>query len=355
MYLHLDGIIFSLQQHGGITVYFRELLRRFTADHHAKLTIETPLQQPLAAESFPHVRHIERPARRVERMRACRGLDGPMPDVFHSSYYRRPAEPSQPTVVTVHDFVGHRFLRGPRGQMRQWLMNSAIAQAHHIICISEATRQDLMEFAQVRTNQRVSVIHNGVSNLFHPLTSDDQPKPSDKRHYMLFVGQRGGYKNFALALQALEHLPDLTLCCVGGGPLRTEELSCVPEGTRTRVKHLSFVDDQQLNWLYNHAHCLIYPSAYEGFGIPVLEAMRAGCPVVSTHCKAVMEIGGQALSIPEDDTDPMSLAHAVLQLCSHGTRARLRDLGLAQSLHFSWDRCFEQTMEVYHGLCQSFD
>ena len=352
MHLHLDGIIFSLQRHGGITVYFRELLRRFTAADQATLTVESPLQQAATAESFPGVSYVDRPGRRLERMRRCRDATGnehSRADVFHSSYYRRPAVNGVPTVVTVHDFVAHRFLNGPRGQMRRWLMNSAIAQARHVICISESTRQDLMEFVAVRADQRVSVIHNGVSDLFCPL-ADDGALASQDRPFALFVGQRGGYKNFSLALRALEHLPELMLHCVGGGALLPAELAGVSEGTRARVRHLGFVDDARLNMLYNQAHCLIYPSAYEGFGIPVLEAMRAGCPVVSVNCKAVMEVGGPALSVSEDPHDPVALARAVERLHDRGTRTMLRDLGLNRSKQFSWDRCFKQTMATYHNL-----
>lgn len=167
---------------------------------------------------------------------------------------------------------------------------------------------------------------------------------------MLFVGQRAGYKNFQLALRALETLPDLELQCVGGGHLSPNELAGISDNARRRVRHLGFVSDEQLNTLYNQAHCLLYPSAYEGFGIPVLEAMRAGCPVVCIDCEAVVEVGGTALVMSEDSTDPIALASAVQRLNASDTRARLRAMGIARSNQFSWDRCFEQTLAVYRSL-----
>jgi mannosyltransferase len=90
----------------------------------------------------------------------------------------------------------------------------------------------------------------------------------------------------------MELLPDFELHCVGGGPLQPSELAGIPDSVIRRVRHVGFVDDETLNELYNQAVCLLYPSSYEGFGIPVVEAMRAGCPVVSVACKAVMEVGG---------------------------------------------------------------
>ncbi len=348
MRLHIDGIIFSLQHHGGISVYFRELLSRFTPQHQATLTLEQPVKRPLDAASMAGVRQVARAARAYERLRKARAIGGENPTVFHSTYYRRPERRGQPTVVTVYDFVYQRFVRGPRGWMRRGLMNGSLTQAQHIICISEATRQDLLEFMPLSAGQQVSVIHCGVSALFRPLQSADlgtslQPG----RSFMLFVGQRAGYKNFRLALQALESLPDLELHCVGGGDLQPEELAGISETTRARVRHLGFVDDEQLNVLYNHAFCLLYPSAYEGFGIPVLEAMQAGCPVVSVDCKAVMEVGGPALLVSQDASDPLALVDAIRNLEASGRRTELRNLGIARSRQFSWDKCFAQTLDVY--------
>lgn len=351
MRLHIDGIIFSLQHHGGISVYFRELLSRFTLQHQATLTIEQPVKHPIDAATLSGVRQVELVARSLERLRKARVPGAEKPTVFHSTYYRQPERSSQPTVVTVHDFVYQRFVRGPRGWMRRWLMNGGITHAQHIICISEVTRQDLLEFSPVRADQQVSVIHNGVSAVFRPLSLGHAGESSPTaRPFMLFVGQRAGYKNFRLALQALESLPDLELHCVGGGDLQPEELDGISEATLARVRHLGFVDDEQLNALYNHAYCLLYPSAYEGFGIPVLEAMQAGCPVVSVDCKAVVEVGGPALLVAEDASDPMALVSAIRQLEASGRRAELRDMGIARSGQFSWDKCFEQTMNVYRSF-----
>ncbi len=253
--------------------------------------------------------------------------------------------------MTVHDFVYQRFVRGQKKWRHQWEMVGAIRQAQHIICISEATRQDLLEFVPIRASQQISVIHHGVPEFFHLLPDQEfATLTSGHRPFILFVGQRGGYKNFALALAALSLLPDFELHCVGGGPLSEDELAAVPSTTRDRVRHLGFVDDARLNLLYNQAQCLLYPSLYEGFGIPVLEAMRAGCPVVCIDCKAVIEIGGAALCVSEDSRDPASLAKAVMVTTDRQTRTELRRLGLEQCQQFSWDRCFDQTLAAYRSL-----
>ena len=347
--VHIDGIIFSLQKHGGITTYFRELFKRFAPEHGVCLTLEQPLQQAFSSADAPAVERVERPGRTLERMRLARPPDDRRFDVYHSTYYRRPASSAQPSVVTVHDFVYQRFVHGPKKWRHQWHMLRAIRQAQRIICVSEATRQDLLEFVPIRSDQRVSVIHHGVADLFRPLQDTGTPAEI-RRPFILFVGQRAGYKNFGLALSALTLLPDLELHCVGGGALTDEELSIVPPSTRDRVRYLGFVDDERLNLLYNQARCLLYPSLYEGFGIPVLEAMHAGCPVVCVDCKAVLEIGGTALSVSEDPHDPGALAKAIFATLDVDIRAKLRALGLQRCQQFSWDRCFDETLAVYRSL-----
>jgi mannosyltransferase len=344
MTITLDGIIFSLQRHGGITVYFRQLLEVLASPGGmaAQLSLEAPLRQDVG--DLPGgLPTTTRPARRLERFRACRVP--PEATVFHSSYYRLPDRRSLPSVVTVHDFIYERFRRGPQRWAHVRQKHAAIRAAQAVICISEATRQDLLEWVGETPGQSVHVIHNGVAELFRPLGS----APSAQQPFMLFVGERGGYKNFRLVLEAMRHLPDLALHCVGGGPLQEAELAGLDSSVRSRVRHLGFVSDEALNEHYNRAVCLVYPSSYEGFGIPVIEAMRAGCPVVCIDCKAVLEVGGDALlraAAPEG----AALAEAVSAALAPAQRAACVQRGLAVAGAYSWQATHERTLAVYRAL-----
>lgn len=342
MSIHIDGIIFSLQRHGGITVYFRELLAYLAANcRPTRLSIESPLIQDLS--DLPHELYINvHSARVMERFRDCRVA--PDDAIFHSSYYRKPSRADIPSVVTVHDFIYERFRNGPAKWIHARQKYAAIRQAQALICISESTREDLLNYVGVRSSQMVYVIPNGVSNTFRAISHEPAPRP-----FILFIGERYGYKNFSFALSGLELLPDLELHCVGGGPLNEEELSTLSPDARSRVRHLGFVTDEKLNFIYNQAVCLIYPSRYEGFGIPVVEAMKAGCPVICIDCKAVLEVGGEAL-VRLDEEDPLALADAVNSLREPVYRAKVVMAGHDRASIYDWSHCHAQTLGVYRSL-----
>ena len=340
--INIDGIIFSLQQHGGITVYFRQLLEVLAATNESvDLILEMPTMQGI--RNVPGDMPVTQlTARTLERFRPARLSANA--SVFHSSYYRLPERRSVPTVVTVHDFIHERFRSGPRKWAHVHQKHAAIRAAQAVICISESTRQDLLEFVGETPGQTIHVIHNGVAEIFCPIEV-----MAVKRPFMLFVGERAGYKNFRLVLDALKYLPDLELHCVGGGALRTTELQGLDEGLRSRVRHLGFVTGEALNTHYNHAHCLVYPSSYEGFGIPVIEAMRAGCPVVSTDCKAVREVGGGALTVAQETSGP-AFADAVLKLYSGDYRSQKINQGLEIAQGYSWSKTHAHTLGIYRSL-----
>jgi mannosyltransferase len=265
-------------------------------------------------------------------------------NIFHSSYYRLPDNPRIPSVVTVHDFTYERFRSGPPQWAHSMQKKAAIKHAQSIICISESTKEDLLELIGVRENQSIHVIYNGASELFRQLTIAGPEKP-----FILFVGDRSPYKNFPVALAALEYLSNVELICVGGGRLDVEELKGVSSLNRMRVKHAGFISDVELNELYNKAICLLYPSKYEGFGIPVIEAMKAGCPVISINCKAVLEVGGRALEIAPSEC-PRDIAQCVERLCDPLYRQEKIQSGIERAKKFDWTACHEKTIEIYRSL-----
>ena len=337
----IDGIVFSLQRHGGISVYFHQLTTRLLRDEvPSYLTLEGPALQSLPETGLTLCK-VQRTARLAERYRPARVPPGG--SLFHSSYYRLPDNPALPSVVTVHDFTYERCLRGPRRWLHSAQKFAAIRAAQAIICVSEATRDDLIDIVGVSSTQQVYVIRNGVDANFKPQAQETPARP-----FVLFVGQRGGYKNFHLVARAMTLLPDFELLCVGGGALGSHELHGLPRSTRDRIRHLGFVTDPALNQLYNQAVCLAYPSSYEGFGIPVVEAMKAGCPVVCIRCKAVIEVGMNALSIVAPDAS--ALAERIDALASSDIRDPLIRTGLEVAGNYDWERTYRETLRVYRAV-----
>jgi mannosyltransferase len=340
MSLQIDGIIFSLQQQGGISVYFRELMACL-ARHGEDFTLS--LEMPTLQDAGPPSgRALTRAARRLERVRRCRPTPGAT--VLHSSYYRQPAAPRVASVITVYDFIHERYRSGWARRAFMQQKRAAILSAEAVICISQATCDDLLEWVGTTPGQSLHVIHCGVSEVFRPLAPTPPSRP-----YVLYVGERRGYKNFRLVLGAMSLLRGYELHCVGGGVLRAEELQSASTEVRERVRHIGFVDDEALNRHYNSAVCLAYPSSYEGFGIPVIEAMRAGCPVVATSCKAVLEVGGDALTVA-DSVDPAAVAAAIERTADSNHRETIIQAGFRVARAYDWDTQHRRTMDVYRTL-----
>lgn len=356
-----DGQIFRQQRHGGISRYFCELARELSrlpdvqahivAPHHRNAYLEAldpTLRHGWPSRAWPRLGKLSRAAGRLlEWQLMCREP----PHVVHATYYGAcPLKPAHARrVVTVYDMIHERFPEHfSPGDTTAADKRRAVAEADHVICISHSTRADLIERLGV-PEAKVSVTH--LASSLAPPVDTGAPSAGTGAPYLLYVGERGGYKNFAAVAQALAASPalrELRLVCFGGGPLKAPEwelLRALGLGV-DRVEGVQG-DDDRLARAYAGASAFVYPSLAEGFGIPPLEAMRCGCPVVCSDTSSLPEVVGPAAE-RFDPRKPETIRVALERvLLSPTRRAELMALGHAQGQRFSWQRCAQETRTAY--------
>lgn len=304
-----DNIIFSLQRFGGISVVWNELLQRAQADKELNLT-ELDYRN-------------ERLYRWLERYRIPDYM-AEKPSVFHSSYFRVLPQAGVHNVTTVHDLTYHFYRKGLPKAVHLWEEERALKHSEAIICISENTKRDLLTFYPWVKEETIHVIYNGVSDDFYPI------KNIEKKGYLLFIGNSSvGYKRYDIAQE-------------------------VAKRTGLELVAARNVTSEELNKLYNEALCLLYPSDYEGFGLPILEAQKAGCPVIAQNYSSVPEVIGKGGLIVEHS----STEKIVQQMVEKVNEVQSRPMqgiiaaGIENAKRFSWDNTYEQTKNVYRQLLQ---
>ena len=269
---------------------------------------------------------------------------------------------NQPCVVTVHDLVRLAFPHAPEDRMAAVglaLDRRGIREATHVICVSEATKKDLMQHLAV-AEAKITVIFNGIDHsVFKPSLVNDGRFSAP---YVLYVGSERPRKNLVCLLRAFAAIKDrgprfasLRLRKVGSaGRSNGFREATLKEARRLRIDHdidfIDYVSDQDLAVVYSNALALVYPSLYEGFGLPVVEAMACGCPVVATNVSSLPEVAGSA-ALLVDPHDPAGLAEALHSvILDRDLRMRLRGDGLRRARDFSWDRTVSTTHVVYERL-----
>jgi glycosyltransferase involved in cell wall biosynthesis len=280
------------------------------------------------------------------RMRARRT------DLLHYTFYHprflRRRSPV-PTVSTVHDMIPELypelFARDPHLHKAEYVRHSDL-----VLCVSEATRQDLIRL-HGDPGVPVVVTHLGVDQAFRPGLDRLPGMPS---RYVLFVGRRGGYKDFGTLVEALAQarLDGVWLVAVGGGPLTDDERALVHRaGLGDRWVQVSPSEADLPHW-YSCADVFVFPSRYEGFGLPTLEAMGAGCPTVLARSSSLPEVGGDACRYFAPG-DPADLAVELGKLWEdEDARLSMATAGVARAAQFTWRRTAEATARAYglvHG------
>lgn len=275
-------------------------------------------------------------------------------DVFHPTYfnpYFLKYLNGKPFVLTVHDMIPELFSFKRDNQIRwkRLLCNKAA----HIIAVSENTKRDLIEILNI-PEEKVTVIYHGGPDYSNNIES----LPTESGRYLLYVGQRELYKNFLPMVKALtpvlQRHQEMNIVCTGPELTRKEISALHTMGLKGRVIHLH-VGNKELMALYSHALCFIYPSAYEGFGIPILEAYKANCPVLLNNKSCFPEIANDAaiyFNLDDGQSDLDDVMESFLQM-SKDEKSKLLAKQRQRLSLFSWQKSANQLTEVYRMASQT--
>lgn len=375
---------FDLQTHGGVTRCFCELMRRMPSNVETKVGVLTTenvylhqmgipsLDERMAQMPFftpSHKKTFYKIYKKGVGLRYHHPFSGTHTspnaiyncylvgrqdyDVYHPTFFDQRFLRyigNKPFVLTVHDMIVELFKDKYAAIDEKQLFDKAalIPRANHIITVSECTKHDLMDIFHI-PEERITVIYHGSNE--QPTTFSLQ-SPIDAP-YLLYVGQRYENKQFNRFVEGasafLHAHPEVKVVCTSVG-FNKEELALLDHlHLRDRFIHRFVADDSELMTLYHHALAFVYPSLYEGFGIPIFEAYQAACPVMLNHASCFPEIAGDAAIYFHLDGEHSDLAESLTQMYAMTTdeRRALIDKQKSRLSRYSWQRSAEQLAEVY--------
>jgi glycosyltransferase involved in cell wall biosynthesis len=379
MYVMVDGIVYGHQRYGGINTYLNQVLPRVARYPHTHVDLLVPARC-MGVPPGPPVRHLPRdflPTRtglswrldqRIEPLLeslklALFGLRAKAkPEaVFHSSYFTS-VPISIPHVAIVHDMNHELFPDAYTDPAGVWLRKrypEYLRRATRIIAVSATTKKHAVEHYGL-TPDTIEVIYHAVdTTTFYPDRKDLHVESlrntlGIRLPYVLYVGGRWHYKNFGVVLEAtsqLFHRTGLSLV-VAGPPWSQRERAEIPAHPAAPALHLvEHPDDGLLRVLYGFATAFIFPSLHEGFGIPLLEAMACGAPVIAADTPIFREIADTA-ALYFDPYDPCDLVRAVERCLDERTNQEYRNRGLVHVARYSWDRTAAETYATYERAVQ---
>lgn len=360
-----DHQTFSLQRYGGISRYFANVYHTIQKQDDIQAKISALYTNNYYLKDFNGLLSNNPVGKLIfkERVRGYlwnrayskRVIDKNDFDIFHPTYYHTYflERLKKPFVLTVHDMI-HEIMPEyfPNDDKSSFEKRQCIEKASHIIAISENTKRDLQHIFQI-PDEKITVIHHG----FTPSQeSDDTGAETDisKGNYLLFVGDRSFYKNFyrfAIAAAAfLQKRKDFKLICAGGGPFQHAEIEHLLKfKIMDRVTQIT-ATERELDLLYQNTSAFIFPSIYEGFGLPILEAFKQKAPIIMSDIACFREIAGDA-SLYFNPFDPEDILAKIEQLVDD--KALKDDLikkGSQQRLNFTMEKCANKTIDVYRNL-----
>jgi glycosyltransferase involved in cell wall biosynthesis len=371
MHVFFDERIFLTQQVGGISRYVCMLAEQLSRGPRTSATVfggasrNLFLRQLVRRDNLRKVfllrrdrfrinTHVERLSRIWRRFVFLSVRRRHASVVYHPTYYEVDpfiARRADAAVVTFYDMIPEWLhAQAPDRRSIRFLKqrSEGLSQADAVLAISESTRRDL---ERCHPSCAEKIIVTPLAACLANTPPAPLP-PGLPNRYFLFVGNREGYKNGVSTLQAMAQLrplfSEVGAVFLGGGPFSAEESALLGQHGLAGQVHQLDGDDALVVACYRQAVALVFPSLYEGFGLPVLEAMQLGCPVITSNTSSLPEVGGDA-AVYVDPQDVAGLAKAMMRvLLEPDWRATLVEKGFARSAQFSWSKTADRTLKGYH-------
>lgn len=298
-----------------------------------------------------------RPRRLFWEREMVRAFHRVEPDFFVSTYYTRSPNKKIDEIVVIPDMIDEVFFDSPWSDHTLVSRKTDLAhRAKIIIAISNTTKEDILSFYQFLPESCVKVIHLAASEIFKPEKKSELINPFMSKPYILYVGSRRNYKNFSILLEAYSENSKLNkhydLVVLDKIKWQKDEIELINQTKLNDKVHLKQnVSDKELVQYYQSARVFVYPSKYEGFGIPLLESTACGTPVIANYCASLVEIGEDAVLYFSDPDEQSSLSAQLERICFDDALHQEYSIkGLNQSAKFSWDMFTESFNEVIYSL-----
>lgn len=356
MKIFFDYQIFLLQKYGGVSTYYFNLANQLIKKNHEPKII-SPLYLSLLDEDI--IKNNVIVGKRINQIPRFTTkiitkfndlffeyyVKKNKPQIIHHTYYNKIFNFNNvKKIITVYDLIHEKFYK--KGALKK----KSIGQADHIICISKNTQQELIDVYKIDP-KKTSVVY--LASKFHYSDSISVVKKFDP--FLLFVGDRFKYKNFKNFIKSVSRSKllknKIKIICFGTFPFTKDELDFF-RAEQMQINNIIFLngDDELLKTLYLNSVALVYPSLYEGFGLPIIEAMSLGCPVCCSNTSSIPEVAGQAANY-FDASDIDSITNSIEEVVfSSEKRSKLIEKGFIQNKKFSWGKTTDDTLTIYNSV-----
>jgi len=366
MKILFDHQIFISQNYGGISRYFYELINKFI--NYDRMECELSLKYSnnyylKKLTNFSYKTFFEnysfkgkyRLLNILNKRTSKKCISKGNYDIFHPTYY----DPyfleyigNKPFVLTIYDMIHEIYpemfsLKDNTSKRKKLLAQ----RAEKIIAISENTKKDIIRFFNINEKKIEVIFLANSMNAAEKIVVMNITLP---KTYILFVGSRGGYKNFNLFIEAISPIlledTEVDVVCIGGGNFKEiEKEKFIRLNIANRIHQYS-VNDNILAYLYQNAIAFVFPSLYEGFGIPILEAFSCGCPVVASDASSLPEVAGEAAMYFNPKSKLSMLSSVKKVVYDKNLRSQLIEKSIQRMREFSWEKTAKKTKKLYESI-----